>query len=70
MAVETRALSSKDGRRGHPKSASRSVGPSTLAVKGGTNYPEAVNITEARKQSCRDGGIAYYRSLAYFLTDG
>ena len=45
-----------------------------LAVKGGTNYSKAVNlaldITEARKQSYRDGGIAYYRSLAYFLTDG
>ena len=48
--------------------------PPTLAVKGGTNYSKAVNlaldITEARKQSYRDGGIAYYRSLAYFLTDG
>lgn len=45
-----------------------------LTVKGGTNYSKAVNqaldITEARKQSYRDGGIAYYRSLAYFLTDG
>ena len=45
-----------------------------LTAKGGTNYSEAVNlaldITEARKQSYRDGGIAYYRSLAYFLTDG
>ncbi|MDE2788372.1 MAG: VWA domain-containing protein [Chloroflexota bacterium] len=48
--------------------------PPVLAVKGGTNYSKAVNlaldITEARKQSYRDGGIAYYRSLAYFLTDG
>ena len=48
--------------------------PPALAVKGGTNYSKAVNlaldITEARKQSYRDGGIAYYRSLAYFLTDG
>ena len=48
--------------------------PPTLAVKGGTNYSKAVNlaldITEQRKQSYRDGGIAYYRSLAYFLTDG
>ena len=48
--------------------------PPTLSVKGGTNYSKAVNlamdITEARKQSYRDGGIAYYRSLAYFLTDG
>jgi len=30
----------------------------------------ALDIIEARKQSYRDGGIAYYRSLAYFLTDG
>ena len=48
--------------------------PPTLAVKGGTNYSKAINlaldITEARKQSYRDGGISYYRSLAYFLTDG
>ena len=48
--------------------------PPVLTVKGGTNYSKAVNqaldITEARKQSYRDGGIAYYRSLAYFLTDG
>ena len=48
--------------------------PPTLSVKGGTNYSKAVNlaldIIEARKQSYRDGGIAYYRSLAYFLTDG
>ena len=29
-----------------------------------------MDITEARKQSYRDGGVAYYRSLAYFLTDG
>ena len=46
----------------------------TLSVKGGTNYSQAVNLAldliEARKQSYRDGGIAYYRSLAYFLTDG
>ena len=45
-----------------------------LKIKGGTNYSKAVNlaldITEARKQSYREGGIAYYRSLAYFLTDG
>ena len=43
-------------------------------VKGGANYSEAVNlamyITETRKQSCRDGGIAYFRSLTCFLTDG
>ena len=48
--------------------------PPVLSVKGGTNYSKAVNlaldIIEARKQSYRDGGIAYYRSLAYFLTDG
>ena len=48
--------------------------PPTLVVKGGTNYSKAVNlaldVTEARKQSYREGGIAYYRSLAYFLTDG
>ena len=40
----------------------------------GTNYSKAVNlaldIIEARKRSYREGGIAYYRSLAYFLTDG
>ncbi len=40
----------------------------------GTNYSNAINlaldITEARKQSYRDSGVAYYRSLAYFLTDG
>ena len=30
----------------------------------------ALDIIEARKQSYRDGGIAYYRSLVYFLTDG
>ena len=48
--------------------------PPTLATKGGTKYSDAVNlaldIIEARKQSYRDGGVAYYRSLAYFLTDG
>jgi len=48
--------------------------PPTLAVKGGTNYSKAINlaldITEARKQSYREGGISYYRSLTYFLTDG
>ncbi len=48
--------------------------PPALSVDGGTNYSKAVNlaldITEARKQSYRDGGIAYYRSLAYFLSDG
>ncbi len=48
--------------------------PPTLSIKGGTNYSKAVNlaldISESRKQSYRDGGVAYYRSLAYFLTDG
>ena len=48
--------------------------PPVLTVSGGTNYSKAINlaldIIEARKQSYRDGGIAYYRSLAYFLTDG
>ena len=48
--------------------------PPALAVRGGTNYSQAVNlaldIIEARKQSYREGGVAYYRSLAYFLTDG
>ena len=48
--------------------------PPVLSVSGGTNYSKAVNLAldliEARKQSYRDGGIAYYRSLAYFLTDG
>ena len=41
---------------------------------GGTNFDAgisvALDIIEERKQSYRDGGIAYYRSLAYFLTDG
>ena len=45
-----------------------------LSASGGTNYSKAVNLAldliEARKRSYRDGGIAYYRSLAYFLTDG
>ena len=48
--------------------------PPTLSAKGGTNYSKPVNLAldliEARKQSYRDGGVAYYRSLAYFLTDG
>ena len=48
--------------------------PPVLAVRGGTNYSKAVNlaldIVEARKQSYRESGIAYYRSLVYFLTDG
>ena len=45
-----------------------------LEVSGDTNYSQPVNMAldliEERKQSYRDGGIAYYRSLAYFLTDG
>ena len=45
-----------------------------LEVSGDTNFSQPVNLAldliEARKQSYRDGGIAYYRSLAYFLTDG
>ena len=48
--------------------------PPTLSVAGGTNFSKAVNlaldIIEARKESYREGGISYYRSLAYFLTDG
>ena len=48
--------------------------PPVLATYGGTNFSQAVNLAldliEARKQSYRYGGIAYYRSLAYFLTDG
>ena len=48
--------------------------PPVLEVHGGTNFSQPVNMAldliEARKQSYRDGGIAYYRSLAYFLTDG
>ena len=48
--------------------------PPMLTAKGGTNYSKAINlaldIIEARKESYREGGVAYYRSLAYFLTDG
>ena len=48
--------------------------PPVLTIKGGTNYSKAINealdIVEARKQSYREGGITYYRSLVYFLTDG
>ena len=49
--------------------------PPSLSLRfTGTHFSNAVNlaldIIEARKQSYRDGGIAYYRSLAYFLTDG
>ena len=45
-----------------------------IFLGGGTEFAPAVNLAldliEARKQSYRDGGIAYYRSLGYFLTDG
>ena len=48
--------------------------PPVLTAGGGTKFSQAVNLAldtiEARKQSYRDNGIAYYRSLAYFLTDG
>ena len=48
--------------------------PPLLSPSGGTNYSKAVNLAldliEVRKQSYRDGGVAYYRSLVYFLTDG
>ncbi len=30
----------------------------------------ALDMIEARKQSYRDSGVAYYRSLVYFLADG
>ena len=45
-----------------------------LDASGDTNFSLPVNmaldLVEARKQSYRDAGVAYYRSLAYFLTDG
>ena len=45
-----------------------------LEVHGGTMFSTPINMAldliEFRKQSYRDGGIAYYRSLVYFLTDG
>ena len=48
--------------------------PPRLRASGYTNFGAGINLAldliEARKQSYRDGGIAYYRSLAYFLTDG
>ena len=48
--------------------------PPELKLRGYTNFSKAINlaldIIEARKHSYRDSGIAYYRSLAYFLTDG
>lgn len=47
--------------------------PPVLTADGLTNYSRAINLAldriEARKQSYREGGVAYYRSLAYFLTD-
>ena len=48
--------------------------PPVLGIEPAEYYSEGINIAldmiEARKQSYRDGGIAYYRSLAYFLGDG
>ena len=48
--------------------------PPTLGIEPAEYYSKGINIAldiiEARKQSYRDGGIAYYRSLAYFLGDG
>ena len=48
--------------------------PTLSLRRTGTNFSKAINLTldiiEARKRSYRDGGVAYYRSLAYFLTDG
>ena len=48
--------------------------PPVLKLTDATNFSKAINlaldIIEARKESYRDGGIAYYRGLAYFLTDG
>ena len=48
--------------------------PPALEIEPAEYYSEGINIAldmiEARKQSYRDGGIAYYRSLAYFLGDG
>ena len=48
--------------------------PPVLDIEPAEYYSKGINLAldliEARKQSCRDGGIAYYRSLAYFLGDG
>ena len=45
-----------------------------LTAQGETNFSKPINtaldLIEARKQSYRDAGVAYYRSLAFFLTDG
>ena len=45
-----------------------------LVPKGETIFSQPINLAldliDARKKSYRDGGVAYYRSLAYFLTDG
>ncbi|MYC32799.1 MAG: VWA domain-containing protein [Chloroflexi bacterium] len=48
--------------------------PPILGIEPAEYYSKGINLAldmiEARKQSYRDGGIAYYRSLAYFLGDG
>ena len=48
--------------------------PPELGIEPAEYYSKGINVAldliEARKQSYRDGGIAYYRSLAYFLGDG
>ena len=48
--------------------------PPVLGIEPAEYYSEGINLAldmiEARKQSYRDGGVAYYRSLAYFLGDG
>ena len=48
--------------------------PPVLGIEPAEYYSKGINLAldmiEARKQSYRDGGIAYYRSLAYFLGDG
>ena len=48
--------------------------PPVLEIEPAEYYSKGINlaldIMEARKQSYRDGGVAYYRSLAYFLGDG
>ena len=48
--------------------------PPVLKLDDATNFSKAINlaldIIEAPKQSYRDAGVVYYRSLVYFLTDG
>ena len=48
--------------------------PPVLTAGGGANFDAgielALDITERRKQNYRDAGIAYYRSMIYFLTGG